>query len=109
MPGQSACTYSSRLHPHAAVIHLHVQSQSSVSGRKTLGAVQQRLQASRLGAHGGLRVGHLLFGQWLALLPGERVVMRSSSAFEVLDTGRLQMSEGLSCSVGRGRLYPLGA
>lgn len=27
-----------------------------------LGAVQQRLQASRLGAHGGLHVGRLLFG-----------------------------------------------
>lgn len=37
-------------------------------------AVQQWLQASRLGTQGGLLVGGLLFGQWLALLPGEHVV-----------------------------------
>lgn len=54
----------------------------------------------RLGAHSH-RGSVAVWGRWLVSLPHEPVVMRSSSAFEVLGTGR--------CLKGFLSVYPLGA
>lgn len=88
-PGQSACTYGSRLHPHAAVIHLDVQSQSWCSGTETvwIAALEDISSGFRLAGWQLSAESLWLCRRWGSGWCGR--VVRSSSAFEVLGTGKV--------------------